>query len=164
MKPVTTCLWMICLFALACEGPPAAPTLPDRGADLRGPVSPPPLHDLVAENREELGLSTDEERAIRQIADEARDELDGHHAEIQERREVLSALLEQPAPDRATVDRAIEELGGAETALRRGEIRVLLDIRARLSAEQRNALVNLVRQPRAPERRPPRPPPNAPPR
>ncbi len=148
------------LFGSGCDWAKPEISIPERGKGLRGPVSPQPVHDLVSDNREMLGLSIEEERAIRKIADDAREELNSYHAQIDQRRAALSELLNVDTPDREAINRAVEALGAAETKLRRGELRVLLDIRARLSPAQRAALVRLSASTR-PERRPgpPKPPP-----
>lgn len=130
------------VLVASCEEPSSL-EVPDRGPDLRGPVGPPALHDLVSEHREELGLSVADEEAIRAIADDARAELDSRHDDIRARRAELAALLGAENPDRDAINRAIDALGTAETRLRRDELRVLLDIRERLTPAQREALVAL---------------------
>lgn len=160
--PTRRFLWLLALCALVACTSPTTVDVPVREAGLRGPVSPPPMHDLVSEHRTELGISLEQEQAIRAIADGARDELDDYHRVIQQRRDELSMLLSAEAPDRVEVDRSIDALGAAETQLRRGELRVLLDIRERLTQEQRDALVALSAGSQARQREP-RPTPMGPP-
>lgn len=134
--------WMGLIVVVSCDPTRSSVKMPERGTDLSGPVSPAPMHDLVSQHREELGLSEKEDQAIRQIADDAREELDGYHDAVRKERAQLSALLSKERPDREAINRSIDALGVVETRLRRGEIRVLLDIRDRLTPEQRSALVS----------------------
>lgn len=139
----------------ACWGSEPGIELPDRGGHLSGPVSPPPLHDVVREHASALGIRPHQAEAIQRLADEARSMLDGHHRDIDQAREGLRALLRGDRPDRAAVRKAIRALGAAETRLREGEIGVMLDILTLLDPEQRKALGRTRTQARRP-RPPPR--------
>ncbi|MEL6186718.1 MAG: periplasmic heavy metal sensor [Myxococcota bacterium] len=160
--------WTLPLFLLSVLGCPsegAWPELPKRGGDLRGPVSPPPLHDLVREHGASLGIRPQQVRAIEGLAEAARPALNEAHRDIDRARRVLRDLLQETDPSRDAVSRAIDDLGAAETRLRQGEISVLLDILSLLDLQQRTALARLgSTSSHGPKRRrapppPPRPPP-----
>lgn len=150
------------LLVLGCPSEGAWPELPKRGGDLRGPVSPPPLHDLVHEHGASLGIRPQQVRTIEGLAEAARLALNEAQRDIDRAREALRDLLQETAPSRDAVSRVIHDLGAAETRLRQGEISVLLDILALLEPQQRKALARLGRTSshRPKRRRGPPPPPS----
>ena len=158
--------WAIAAFLClsGCDSANPLTALEGRGRSLSGPVSPPPLHDLVQEHAEELGIRPNQVRTIRRLADDARTTLDGYHRDIDAARNHLRRLLDVDRPDRAAVRQAIRSLGEAETKLREGEIGVMLDILAELEPDQRRALGRKAQQRGPHRRRGPLPPPPKPPR
>lgn len=153
--------WAIAAFVClsGCDGADPLTALEGRGRSLSGPVSPPPVHDLIQEHAEELGIRPSQVRAIRRLADDARTTLDRYHDDIDAARTDLRGLLDVDRPDRAAVRKAIRALGEAETKLREGEIGVMLDIFAELEPDQRRALGRKAQQRRRPHRRGPTPAP-----
>lgn len=150
--------WVVAALCVSgCDGPSDFTAPPDRGHSLSGPVSPPPLHDVVQKHAEELGIGPEKVEVIRRLAGDARSTLDGYHQDIDRAREHLRTLLAAPRPDRGAVRAAVQALGDAETKLRLGEIDVMLDILAHLEPKQREALGRKVQRRRRRHPSAPRP-------
>lgn len=95
---------------------------------------------FIEENVEVLGLEEEQLTAIRSIVeasratgDELRDELRRLHREMKE-------LLSQDEPDASTVMQKADAIGEVETKMQKHRLGTLLEIRALLSPEQREAL------------------------
>lgn len=104
------------------------------------PPHPPHPDEVLVDQAEELGIDEETLAEIKGIVGDARPTLDELHAAVRDERRQFHELLEQDEPDREAVFRQIESIAEAEVALHKLEIEVLLDIRALLTPEQREAL------------------------
>lgn len=101
-----------------------------------GPPKGPPLHEIVLEQADTLGLDAATVGEIEALFDGSRAEHEAlaevlHQALAQQR-----ALLEVDVPDRAAVLAQAEVISDAELQLRQHHLSLELDLRALLSAEQ----------------------------
>ena len=120
--------------------------LPFGTAAIAQPHPPPPHHggphEIIRDNAAALGISAETLDAILDLARDARAGREIVLAEVQRARAELELLLRETTPDIEVVYEAIRVLGDAEVALRQYDISVLIDMRAMLTAEQREALAD----------------------
>jgi Spy/CpxP family protein refolding chaperone len=139
----TACASLLLLaLALAAATAQAQP----RG-DFGGPgQGPPPLDRMLERHADELGLDAAKRDDLRAIVAASREKgrplADALHAE----RERLHALLSQDSPDAGAVMKQIDVVGAAETALHKQRLGTLLEVRARLTPEQRKKMVELFEE------------------
>lgn len=93
---------------------------------------------------EELSLSPAQTRAMREKAIPFRAEIDRRRAEIAGRRKELIALLRSDAPDAASIDAAIAQIGALQEELQRKITRQMLQQKALLSREQQGRFIDLI--------------------
>ena len=117
---------------------------------------PPPLDRLLDRHADRLGLSDETLARIRQIAGASRADAERIRAELRERHAELRLLLATRTPDRAAILRQAERIGAAETERQKHRLRTMLQIRALLTPEQREALVRLHEERRHRGEGPPR--------
>jgi Spy/CpxP family protein refolding chaperone len=110
------------------------------------PHGPPPLDRVLEDHAEELGIDEETLDAISELVEATRPELDKKHEEIRDLRRGFHELLGVDEPDRDLVLQQIEIIGEAEIALHKLEIEMLMDIRSMLTAEQRAALEEFVKE------------------
>ncbi len=101
---------------------------------------PPHPHDIVKARAAELGIDAETVQAVEAVASGAKAERERLQEVVERAREDLQQLLEAEEPDRAAVIGQVEALGAAETAMLLHQLVTLLDMRALLSPEQREAL------------------------
>ncbi|MBI4444572.1 MAG: periplasmic heavy metal sensor [Acidobacteria bacterium] len=118
------------------------------------------LHD--PRMRTELGLTDDQVKKLEEIAFNTPKSLIQHSSDLRVRQLELGRLTTAENPDKSAIDRKLQEVAQAQSALSRARIYGLIDARAVLTAEQRSKLQDLRR--RVPEMRgrPMTPPPAAP--
>jgi len=146
----TLALLAISLLALAGlagaageePGPANAPGRPF-GAWRHGGPGPPPIGDVLARHAAELGLDADALARIRVIAETARAEEQPLVERLGALHQAMHKLLEADAPKSDEVMQQADQIGAAETALRKHQLGTLLEIRALLTPEQRQKLVQI---------------------
>jgi Spy/CpxP family protein refolding chaperone len=121
----------------------AAPAAADDGPHgHRGPHRPP-IEEVLERHADRLGLDAAALAEIRRIAESSRVETEALADDVHERRRELRALLDVDAPDLERVLLQVERVGEAEIALDKRRLTTLLEIRARLTPEQRQELVRI---------------------
>jgi Spy/CpxP family protein refolding chaperone len=153
---------------------PAAPGTPS-GSGPRGwrhgPPGPPPIEELLERHADELGLDAAMQAKIRGIAAQARQQAQPALDELRSLHEGMHQLLVSDSPDSQQVMGQADRIGAAETQLRKQRLATMLEIRALLTPEQRQKLVQIFEDKRAhaggrnwgpPGGGPPEPPQNVP--
>ena len=110
--------------------------------------------------REKLGITADQAAKISQQTSEFRKAQIRSGADLQVKRLELNELLAATNPDRAAIDKKLEEISAIQLAQKKSEVNYRLRMRDALTSEQRQKLQQMrgeFRQ-RGPEgRRPQRP-------
>ena len=137
-----------------------------------GPQGPPPIEGLLERHAEELGLDAATQAKIREISDQSRQQSQPAIDELRSLHEGMHQLLLSDSPDTQQVLSQADRIGAAETQLRKQRLTSMLEIRALLTPEQRQKLVQIFEDKRArwrgrngglPWGGPPEPPPESPP-
>lgn len=105
----------------------------------------PHFERLYEEHAEELGLDPETIAAIRAIVDSSEERAKELEAQSVRAHDALRALLSEDLPDESTVMKATDEVGRIETQLRKHRLATMLRIRALLTPEQRERLVEFRR-------------------
>lgn len=131
---------------------------------LSAPAAAQMPTDLIRDNAYELGVDSETLAALLEIGREGRIEREELVDAAALARTQLDELLMVDDPDIDAVMVQIALLGDAETALRQFDVLQLIDMRALLTPEQRQAIAGLVRE-RGRRGAPPghHPPPHRPP-
>jgi len=113
-----------------------------RGFGDRGPGGEMMLSRLVnnPEIREKLGITADQAAKIRQQSLTFETAQIRNRADVQVRRAELRSLLEADNPDRAAIDRKLQEVSTAELAATKSAVNFRLDMRNALTPEQKQKL------------------------
>ncbi len=98
---------------------------------------------FIEDHAEALDLDDETRDAIRKIVERSREQGDRLHADLRGLHEQMRDLLEQSEPDEAEVMRKVDAIGEAETAMHRYRLATMLEIRALLTPEQREAMTQL---------------------
>lgn len=98
---------------------------------------------LIEEHAEQLGLDEETLAAIRTIVDASRKRGEELREELHQARLHMRQLLSQEKPDETAVMQQADIIGALELAERKNRLRALLQIRAFLTPEQRQALLQL---------------------
>jgi len=120
--------------ALAQPGPP-----PHRGPHHGGP----PLDRFVERHGDRLGLDEETRAAIDAIVEQSRAEGEGLREEREAAYRELHSLLEQDTPDESAVMRQVDRVGEVGTRGHKHRLKTMLEIRALLTPEQRQQLVEI---------------------
>ena len=104
------------------------------------PPPPTPAHEVIAERAADLGIDAQTAKQIVTLAEAERDNVEALQQQLEDARADLHDLLEAEEPVRAEVMAAIDHLGSVETELHKTRVGVLLEIRALLTPEQREAV------------------------
>lgn len=134
---ICTALGLVLFISAAGATPPPPPD---------GAAPPPRPHALIEAHAEDLGIDEATVQEILEIAEDGREEMEQLQSTVEQTRQSLGQLLSAEEPDRAAVMSTIDELGQAETELLKHQIETLMEIRARLTPEQRQALERLGEQ------------------
>jgi Spy/CpxP family protein refolding chaperone len=110
---------------------------------------PPPLGDVLARHAGELGLDADTLARIRVIAETARAEEQPLVEQLGTLHQAMHKLLDADAPKADDVMQQADQIGAMETALRKHQLGTLLEIRALLTPEQRQKLVQIFAERKA---------------
>jgi Spy/CpxP family protein refolding chaperone len=135
---------LLCATTLA-----AAPRMPD------GPHRPPPPHEIIRAHADELGIDPATVKAIIQLAEAARPELQQRHKALDAARERLDELMDAPGSDRSAILEQVQAVGEAHNALKSREMEVMLGIRDLLTPDQWSAFRELMPPPGPPAGPPP---------
>ncbi len=110
--------------------------------------------------REKLGITEEQASKIRQETSEFRKTEIRGRADLQVRRLELEDLLRADSPDRAAIDKKLDEIGAARLAQTKAEVHYRLAMREMLTPEQRQKLkqMRMEFRHRGFEGRPPRGP------
>jgi Spy/CpxP family protein refolding chaperone len=98
---------------------------------------------FIEENAEALGLDDETLTAIRSIVEKSKGTGDQLHARLRELHEGMKTLLAQDTPDESAVMQQIDSIGLAETEMHKHRLGTMLEIRALLTPEQREAMTQL---------------------
>ena len=140
-------LGLLFVVAPALAGPPGG------GRPPHGRKGPPPIHHVLERHADRLGLDDTTRRRISTIAEEAQLRDRELHRELRARHDAMRGLLDAEEPDRAAVLALAEEIGALENQAYKLRLGSMLDIRALLTPEQLEALVEIRGEERRPDRR-----------
>ena len=118
----------------------------DRGHDRPG------IERILERHAERLQLDDATREQIRALAEASRQQTQPQREAVDRLRDELHAMLSADAPELEAVLQKADEIGRAETALKKQRLRTMLAIRALLTSEQRRELVRIHEEFRA-ERR-----------
>jgi Spy/CpxP family protein refolding chaperone len=158
---VVSFLFALCLpFALAQDNPPD-PQIPGRNnAGLRQPpgrvpIQPPQseigaaeifrLLDLPAAQRA-LGVADEQRKKLEDIAFNFRRAMVQQEAALRVQQLDLERLIRADTPDRAAIDKKIQEIAQAQSSVMRTRVNGLLDVRSNLTREQRDRIREFMQQ------------------
>jgi Spy/CpxP family protein refolding chaperone len=108
--------------------------------------------------REKLGITAEQVAKIRLLTSEFRKAQIRGRADLQVKRLELNELLSAANPDRAAIDKKLEEISATQLAQRKSEVDYRLSMREALTSEQRQKLQQMREElrHRGPEGRGPR--------
>ncbi len=144
-----------------------------RRALMEGPQSEVPAGELMRllalpAAQQALGLSDEQRKKIDDIAFNLERTMVQQEALHRIQQLELERLLRADAPDRPAIDKKIQEIGQAQSAILKTRIGGLLDVRSVLTKDQQERLKEFIRQrarqraPQPPEAPAPKAPPKAP--
>ena len=113
----------------------------------------PPAARFIEKHAEQLGIDETTRQAIQGLVEEARTRGRETRASLKQARTDMRELLEQDSPDEAAIMQHAERLGALRTEVRKNRLRAMLQIRALLTPEQRQALTALRKEKRPGHRR-----------
>jgi Spy/CpxP family protein refolding chaperone len=146
-------LALVGLTVAAGAQEPTAPAGAPPGSSPRGwrhgPPGPPPIDELLERHAQELGLDAALQAKIREIAAQARQQAQPALDEMHSLHEGMHQLLVSDSPDSQQVMSQADRIGAAETQLRKQRLATMLEIRALLTPEQRQKLVQIFEDKRA---------------
>jgi Spy/CpxP family protein refolding chaperone len=131
------------LLAVALAVPLAAAAAPPEPSAPPGPHGPHGPGDFIARHADELGLDTATRRAIQAIVDDTESRNRELREQIRTARDHLHELLSQPEPDRDAVMKQASALDALMAQANHNRLDAILQIRARLSPTQREALLRM---------------------
>ena len=137
----------VCILLLGLSVPEASGEQPGRSRHAG-----PPAARFIEKHAEQLGIDETTRQAIQSLVEEARTGGREIRTSLKQARTEMRRLLEQDSPDEAAVMQHAERIGALRTEVRKNRLRAMLQIRALLSPEQRQALTAL-RQEKRPGRR-----------
>ena len=120
------------------DGPP--------GMRRHGPHGPPPIEKVLERHSDELGLDADTRASIRAIAAKARQDEQPLEEQLRSLHEEMRQLLDGESPKLDDVMQWADRIGAAETELKKRRLRTLLEVRALLTPEQRQKLVQIFEE------------------
>lgn len=112
-----------------------------------------PLITFILEQKQELGLSSDQVRSLEAIRSEFQQEAGQRITELEAAEQELEGLLRQTPLDLAKVEATLRKIEGIRVALRLDRIKAIDQGRALLSREQQDRLQTLLNQGGPPSRR-----------
>jgi Spy/CpxP family protein refolding chaperone len=135
-------------FAMAAvaQQPGREPGYGPPGMRRHGPHGPPPIENLLERHADELGLDADTRTTIRAIAARARKDEDPVAEQLRALHEEMRRLLDGESPKLDDVMQWADRIGAAETELKKRRLRTMLEVRALLTPEQREKLVQIFEE------------------
>lgn len=118
----------------------------DRGHDRPG------IERILERHAERLQLDDATREQIRALAETSREQTQPQRDALDRLHDEMHALLSADAPELDAVLAKADEIGRAETALKKERLRTMLAIRALLTSEQRRELVRIHEEFRAQRR------------
>ena len=133
------------LAAGAAAQPSAPPNAPPPPHGRWHPGSPPgpPFSDVLERHADELGLDADTVARIHAIAEKSREAEKPLADQLRSLHQAMREMLEADAPKLDDVMQQADRIGALETELRKARLSTMLEIRALLSPEQRQKLVQI---------------------
>jgi Spy/CpxP family protein refolding chaperone len=110
---------------------------------------PPAIERIFERHADRLHLDDATREKIRALAADGREASQPQRDALRDLHDQLHALLSNDAPDADAVMAKAEEIGRAETELKKQRLRTMLAIRALLSTDQRRELVRIHEEFRA---------------
>ncbi len=98
---------------------------------------------MIRKHADELGIDEDTVEDIVEIAESGRDQMEARHKAVREASKKLHEMLSQDAPNRNAVMKQVDVLSAAEGAAKKHQLSILMDIRALLTPDQRDAIQEL---------------------
>ena len=98
---------------------------------------------LIERHAEELGLDDATLAEVKQIVEASREQREAIHAEHRAARDAMHELLDQDAPDVGAVMEQAEVMGEIDVRRRKHRLATMLEIRTKLTPEQRAQLREL---------------------
>ncbi|MEM7413639.1 MAG: Spy/CpxP family protein refolding chaperone [Myxococcota bacterium] len=132
--------------------PPHAGGPPPHGGPPGKRRGPPPLERVLERHSDRLALDAETRDAIDAIALESRDQRAALQTELKSLHDGMRGLLSTARPDEAAVMQQAEKIGAAETELEKSRLRSMLRIRALLTREQLDELVEIHKERREKKR------------
>ncbi len=123
--------------------------------DLVGENLFPP--DFIMTNAVAINLTDEQRQAVRDLMEKVQAQFGELQAALQREGEAFGQVLAQPTPGQANVLAQFDKLQDRERAMKRAQITLMLDIREKLTPEQRAKLVEL--RAKDPNAQPANPPP-----
>ncbi len=151
-KPLTLGLAALCFAAPALAQPPQHPPTHQEEVDvLIRPPGPPPVprpppmprpppvpgayHGIPPHLVQKLGLPQDMVQKVQDMTFDANEKLINLEADLKRAQLALERLLRAPSPAEADVLRQVEEVGRAETAVRKNRIQLMVAIKRLLGPD-----------------------------
>jgi Spy/CpxP family protein refolding chaperone len=100
--------------------------------------------DVIEALASEVGVDQAVLAKIKTLVYNANREAIDLRAEVQRERLTLRQLLDDPQPDSKKVLKQVENVGAAETKIRKNRVQLILQVRELLTPEQRQKLQHLV--------------------
>lgn len=152
MRKTPVAKWAVPLAALTAfvlgAAAPGRAGEPGRGmwGGPHGRHGPPPLHSVLERHADRIGLDEATRAEIQSIAEASHPKMDALQERLGELHDEMRDLLRQDTPDEAAVMRQAELIGEAETAAHKERLRTMLQIRALLTPEQRERMVEIFHE------------------
>ncbi|MFP2904405.1 hypothetical protein ACLESD_04985 [Pyxidicoccus sp. 3LFB2] len=150
------------------RAPGAGPGLMTTGGPVMMPL-PPPAHGIPPHLVEKLGVPRDVAQRIQDLTFESNEALIPLEADLKRAQLRLERLLRAPTPDESGIFKQAEEVGRAETAVRRNRLGLMVQVKKLLGPDLWQKLeaemgpmrlerrVKILRGPHGEEDVPPRP-------
>jgi Spy/CpxP family protein refolding chaperone len=117
------------------------------GDPFGGKLFPP---DLIMTNADAIGLSQEQREGIRDLVEAVQPRFTEMQQQLKGEVDALRKLIEQAEPDQAAVLAQFDKLNDREKEIKRAQLTMLLDLRKKLTEDQRTKLAQLrPQQPQA---------------
>lgn len=128
------------------DGPSHSDGMPGAmgGMMMGGHPAERPLISLALQNKDQLGLTSDQVKALESLRSEFQKEANRRSADLQIAETELAELLRVEPVDLAKVEAKLRQVEGLRTEIRLSRIKILEKGKALLSAEQRKKLESLT--------------------
>ncbi len=98
------------------------------------------------EIQKQLNITDEQRKKLEDIGFNGEKSTIQDRANLEVRRLELRRLMQADNPDRAAIEKKLQEVGQAQTALERARVNSMLDVRAVLTKEQQDKLREIARQ------------------